>query len=292
MRSVATGMTSAGSAHVCGKPDWPASAVRIGPASASWQDRRLAARRRGFWACGSRARSSCSARLARDIRRIAQVASRAATLRRGPLADLLREVAADLGIRRPVRIAISRELAVPVTWGFRRPVVLLPAAARRWDAERRRVVLRHELAHVRRGDYAGHLLIELACALHWPNPFAWRAAYRARLEQEQACDDRVVALGTGPIDYAQQLLDIARAFVVPRRPRARRARHGGGGHACPSACAPSWMSGSIIARRAAARSWPWPVPPCSWGCPPPRSTRGASVRARPTSLPCWAPWIR
>src|SRR6185503_8231334 len=126
---------------------------------------------------------------------------RAATVRRGPLADLLREVAADLGVRQPVRIAISRELAVPVTWGFRRPVVL-----------------RHELAHIRRGDYAGHLLIELACALHWPNPFAWRAAHRSRLEQEQACDDRVVALGTGPIDYAQQLLDIARAFVSPGVP--------------------------------------------------------------------------
>jgi HEAT repeat protein len=158
------------------------------------------------------------ARLARDVFRIALVTRRATTPRRGPLADLAREVAADLGVRQPVRIAISRELALPVSWGFRRPVVLLPAAARRWDAERRRVVLRHELAHVRRGDYAGHLLIELACAIHWPNPFAWRAAHRARLEQEQACDDRVLALGTGPIDYAQQLLDIARAFVAGTAP--------------------------------------------------------------------------
>ena len=152
-------------------------------------------------------------RLGRDIRRIALVTRRAATVRRGPLADIAREVAADLGLRQPVRIAISRELALPVSWGLRRPAVLLPSAARRWDTARRRVVLRHELAHVRRGDYAGHLLIELACALHWPNPFAWRAARRARLEQEQACDDRVLALGTGPIAYAQELLDLARAFV-------------------------------------------------------------------------------
>jgi HEAT repeat protein/beta-lactamase regulating signal transducer with metallopeptidase domain len=164
----------------------------------------------GLWVAGA---LLVLARLARDVRRIARVTRRATTIRRGPLAELAREVAADFGVRQSVRIAISRELAVPVSWGFRRPVVLLPAAARRWDAERRRVVLRHELAHVRRGDYAGHLLIELACAIHWPNPFAWRAAHRARLEQEQACDDRVLALGTGPIDYAQQLLDIARTFV-------------------------------------------------------------------------------
>jgi HEAT repeat protein/beta-lactamase regulating signal transducer with metallopeptidase domain len=189
-----------------GKLDWFRVAGMAGPI------RRAAPWLLGLWLAGA---LFVLARLARDIRRIAEVARRAVTLRRGPLANLLREVASDLGVRQPVRIAISRELAVPVTWGFRRPVVLLPAAARRWDAERQRVVLRHELAHVRRGDYAGHLLIELACALHWPNPFAWRAAHRARLEQEQACDDRVVALGTGPIDYAQQLLDIARAFVSP-----------------------------------------------------------------------------
>ena len=216
MRFVAGGMTGPVAAirpdrARFGKPDWSRVGQVAGPLA-----RRAAPWLLGLWLAGA---LFVLARLARDIRRIAQVAGRAATLQRGPLANLLREVAADMGIRRPVVvIAISRELAVPVTWGIRRPVVLLPAAARRWDAERQRVVLRHELAHIRRGDYAGHLLIELACALHWPNPFAWRAAYRARLEQEQACDDRVVALGTGPIDYAQQLLDIARAFVSPAVP--------------------------------------------------------------------------
>jgi HEAT repeat protein/beta-lactamase regulating signal transducer with metallopeptidase domain len=193
-----------------GKPDWSRLGKIVGPPA-----RHAAPWLLSLWLAGA---LFVLARLTWDIRRIARVASRAATLRRGPLADLMRQVAADLGVRQPVRIAISRELAVPVTWGFRRPVVLLPAGARHWDVERRCVVLRHELAHIRRGDYAGHLLIELACALHWPNPFAWRAAHRARLEQEQACDDRVLALGTGPIDYAQQLLDIARAFVSPGVP--------------------------------------------------------------------------
>ena len=207
MRSLANGMTSRAVAPSMDRPTGPLAAGPLARRAAPWL--------LGLWLSGA---LFVLARLARDIRRIAQVAGRAATLRRGPLANLLREVAADVGIRRTVVIAISRELAVPVTWGIRRPVVLLPAAARRWDAERQRVVLRHELAHIRRGDYTGHLLIELACALHWPNPFAWRAAHRARLEQEQACDDRVVALGTGPIDYAQQLLDIARAFVSPAVP--------------------------------------------------------------------------
>lgn len=165
----------------------------------------------GFWLLGALV---VLALLVRDVRRIARVTRRAAVLRRGPLYDLGRQVAAELGIRGPVRLAVTRELAVPVSWGLWRPIVLLPAAARRWDPERRRVVLRHELAHVRRGDYAGHLLIELACALHWLNPLVWRGAHRARLEQEQACDDRVLGLGTASVEYAQHLLDIARTFTV------------------------------------------------------------------------------
>lgn len=171
------------------------------------------------WLAGALAAFS---RLLGDVRRVGRLAGRAGLLRRGPLYDLAADVAAELGVRQPVRIALSRELEVPVVCGLIRPIVLLPATARRWDPERRRVVLRHELAHIRRGDYGGHLLIELACAMHWPNPLAWMAARRARLEQEQACDDRVLALGTGPVEYAEHLLDIARAFARPT-PNARGA---------------------------------------------------------------------
>jgi HEAT repeat protein/beta-lactamase regulating signal transducer with metallopeptidase domain len=155
------------------------------------------------------------AMLVRDLRQISRVTRRATTLRRGPLYEMAHRVAAELGVRHPIRIALSREIEMPVTWGLRRPVVLLPSTARRWDESRRLVVLRHELAHVRRGDYAAHLMIEMACALHWLNPLAWRAAHRARLDQEQACDDRVLDLGTRSVEYAQQLLNLARTYAIP-----------------------------------------------------------------------------
>jgi HEAT repeat protein/beta-lactamase regulating signal transducer with metallopeptidase domain len=155
------------------------------------------------------------ARLGWDMHRVRGLTQRAAQLRRGPLLEGATEVAAELGVWRPVRVAVSRELTVPIACGLLRPVIVLPAAARRWDSACQRAVLRHELAHVLRGDYAGHLLIELACAMHWPNPLAWIAARRARLDQERACDDRVLALGTGPVEYAEHLLEIARAFARP-----------------------------------------------------------------------------
>ncbi|HYR08922.1 MAG TPA: M56 family metallopeptidase, partial [Longimicrobium sp.] len=74
----------------------------------------------------------------------------------------------------------------------------------------RRIVLRHELAHVARADSLAQSLAAVACAGYWFHPLALIAAKRLRTECEGACDDRVVALGTQPWEYASHLLDIAR----------------------------------------------------------------------------------
>src|SRR5881394_1420997 len=107
------------------------------------------------------------------------------------LAEEVEVLSASLGIVRDVRLVTWNGPAMPMTWGALRPVVLLPEAARAWAADRRREVLLHELAHVRRGDWAARLLAAVVCALHWFNPLAWMAARRMRDEQELACDDAV-----------------------------------------------------------------------------------------------------
>ena len=55
-----------------------------------------------------------------------------------------------LGVRRTVRVRVSDWVSVPVTWGILHPVVVLPADADTWNDERIEVVLRHEIAHIRR----------------------------------------------------------------------------------------------------------------------------------------------
>ena len=52
-----------------------------------------------------------------------------------------------------------------MTWGLRRPVILLPARAGSWDCERRRIVLLHELVHIRRADWLLRLLGRIACSI-------------------------------------------------------------------------------------------------------------------------------
>jgi BlaR1 peptidase M56/carboxypeptidase family protein/TonB-like protein len=73
-------------------------------------------------------------------------------------------------------------------------------------------VLAHELAHVKRGDWAVQIAAELLCAAYWFNPLVWVAARRLRLESEQACDDAVLKMGVEGSAYASELVDLARAF--------------------------------------------------------------------------------
>jgi hypothetical protein len=70
---------------------------------------------------------------------------------------------------------------------------------------------------VRRRDCLTQLLAEVAVALHWPNPLAWLAARRLRIEREHACDDVVLAAGARPSDYAEELISLARGFQPASR---------------------------------------------------------------------------
>lgn len=101
---------------------------------------------------------------------------------------------------------------MPLTWGIFRPLVLLPASAAQWPEERRRMVLRHEFAHIARHDWLLQLCAELARCFYWFHPLAWIAARNLRLESERACDDAVLNSGVEPSDCASQLFDLARTL--------------------------------------------------------------------------------
>ena len=147
---------------------------------------------------------------------LVRLARRAAVVEDGSWLALLRETAALAGVARPVRLLRSAAVGAPMTWGFLRPVVMLPADADEWSAERRRAVLLHERAHVARLDCLVQLVAAAACALYWFHPGAWMAARRLRNESERACDDRALACGTPAADYASHLLALACRARAPR----------------------------------------------------------------------------
>jgi beta-lactamase regulating signal transducer with metallopeptidase domain len=112
---------------------------------------------------------------------------------------------------------VERPLApMAMTWGIFRPVVILPAEAATWDAERRRVVLLHELTHVRRRDLLAQAIAQAACCLYWFHPLAWLALRELRKERERACDDGVLATGIAAHEYATHVMDLARSLADRR----------------------------------------------------------------------------
>ena len=128
---------------------------------------------------------------------------------------VVEQIASDLGIARRVRLLRSNHAAMPATWGVLNPVVLLPADATEWDEDRRRVVLLHELAHVKRSDCLTQLVAQLCCAIYWFHPGVWYTARRVREERELACDEHVLGAGVNACDYAAHLLEVARMCRAP-----------------------------------------------------------------------------
>ena len=129
-----------------------------------------------------------------------------------PADDLTSELRAALSVKQSVRVLFTDRQISPMTWGIVRHTILLPSSAIQWPDERRRLVLAHELAHVKRNDGIVQGFIQIACGLYWFNPLMWYAAHRLRIERERACDDVVLNLGTVATDYADHLVQIVRGL--------------------------------------------------------------------------------
>jgi TonB family protein len=115
-------------------------------------------------------------------------------------------------------ILYSDRAATPITWGFLRPVVILPAYAIEWSAAERDLVILHEQAHIARHDWLWQTLSSAMTAVLWFHPLMWLANLELRREAEGAVDDRVLADGVAPTDYAGCLVDVARQLRGLRVP--------------------------------------------------------------------------
>jgi|GEM_PF-3606918 len=143
-------------------------------------------------------------------------ARHATPIAEGVCLALLPELTEKLGVRSRVSLLQSDSSIIPTTCGALRPIILLPRDAERWPEEKCRIVLLHELAHIRRREWLAQTVARIACSLHWFNPLAWLAARRLRVESEQACDDSVLRAGYKASGYADQLLDIVRGMARSR----------------------------------------------------------------------------
>jgi hypothetical protein len=122
----------------------------------------------------------------------------------------------EMSVRRNVRLYVSSHFRVPVTGGVFSPVIFIPEKMQYWPLPEMKVILSHELAHIKRFDCLTQEIAGICCALFWFLPFVWHITALQRIEQEAASDSDALSAGVQPRIYAKTLLMIARYFIKGR----------------------------------------------------------------------------
>lgn len=116
------------------------------------------------------------------------------------------ELCQRLAIQKPVDLATSAMAAVPMTIGWLRPIVLVPASAVTGLSPRQlEAILAHELAHISRHDYLFNLVQCVIETLLFYHPAVWWVSRRIRAERENCCDDLAVLACGDALMYAKAL---------------------------------------------------------------------------------------
>ena len=97
----------------------------------------------------------------------------------------------ELDIKRQLNISTCNQVQSPLLIGFIKPCIVLPAQD--FTAEQYYFILKHELIHYKHRDLFYKLILLLAAALHWFNPFIHYMVYLANHNMELYCDEQVVA---------------------------------------------------------------------------------------------------
>jgi beta-lactamase regulating signal transducer with metallopeptidase domain len=122
------------------------------------------------------------------------------------------------GVSLPVELLEHEAVPGPMTFGIRRPVIVLPLDAREWSEAELRRALMHEIEHIQRGDWLMQIVARTVAAVYWFHPLVWTAWRRLCLEAERSCDDAVV-ISEDSADYAEQLVSLAqRMSATPAQP--------------------------------------------------------------------------
>ncbi|HJW34588.1 MAG TPA: M56 family metallopeptidase [Holophagaceae bacterium] len=120
--------------------------------------------------------------------------------------DRVEDLAARMGVRRPLEVRVTEALPTPCSARAWRPVIWIPLSVlTNLPPAHLEAVLLHELAHVKRLDWIWNGLQSLIESLLFFHPGVWWLGRRVRIEREHACDDLAVALCGDAIALAEAL---------------------------------------------------------------------------------------
>ena len=122
------------------------------------------------------------------------------------------QIAATLGLQKMPRIVVLPANVSPFVWwlGGQPQIFLSQVAIDQLQPTELRMVLAHEMVHIRRFDHYVRWLEWFSAAVLWWNPVMWVARQQLRATEEIACDETVIRLaGIAKFDYANSLLKMA-----------------------------------------------------------------------------------
>ncbi len=132
---------------------------------------------------------------------------------------MVRRTLASRRLWRHVDVRLGSEKSQASTWGIWRPRILLPADVLNMSLAESKLILEHEIGHVRRFDALANWVLQVLCVVYWFHPLSWWITRRSQLCKELACDDLLVLSGVDADRYAACLgaatLRLQSAVEVP-----------------------------------------------------------------------------
>ncbi|MEW4489377.1 M56 family metallopeptidase [Thalassoglobus sp. JC818] len=126
------------------------------------------------------------------------------------LLEAVEIVSANLGLTKIPRVLVTLHPSVPFATGVFRPFVVLPShLVDKTTPEEMRLILAHEMTHLRRGDTIVGTLQLMIQTIWWFHPFVWWLNREMRRVREECCDrDVVTQLQCRPASYARCLINM------------------------------------------------------------------------------------
>ncbi|MEP6675917.1 MAG: M56 family metallopeptidase [Ferruginibacter sp.] len=110
-------------------------------------------------------------------------------------------------IKKPVQLFLSSTIQTPVTFGFLKPVILLPVAlVNQISVEQAETLIIHELTHIKANDFLYNWILVFSETFFFFNPFIISICKKIKLEREKNCDTSVIHFKYSAALYAQTLL--------------------------------------------------------------------------------------
>ena len=132
------------------------------------------------------------------------------------LTEIVKELSGRLKLRRMIRIVLSDRIDTPAVVGVIWPVIMVPVSMLTGvPADQWRIMIAHELAHIRRWDPLVGLIQMVVESLLFFNPFVWWLNRIIRAEREACCDAVAARICGQPMSVAKTLVDVAASIHRP-----------------------------------------------------------------------------